>query len=270
MKIGVFDSGLGGLVIAYSLVSKMPQYDYIYLGDTDRAPYGNRPEREILEYTSQGVEALFKKGCKLVIVACNSASADALRVIQRQHLKAWPGCNTLGVLIPSAEQAVISGQRIGVICTQATADSGAFTREIHKLSATAEVFHKATPRLVDNIESGQMLLAKHNLQQYLRAFSGHNIDTLVLGCTHYPLLKKEIRDFLGDAVNVISQDEIVPAKLQDYLTRHKEIASDLSTGSNIEFFATKITPAIKKLACQLFSKSVLMEQIDVVGPSARH
>ncbi|MSR68687.1 glutamate racemase [Candidatus Saccharibacteria bacterium] len=266
MKIGVFDSGLGGLVIAHALVSKMPQYDYVYLGDTARAPYGDKSKPAILANTMQGMEVLFKKDCKLVIVACNSASADALRKIQQEFIPAhWPDRKALGVLIPSAEAAVRDGKRVGVICTQATADSGAFNREINKLSNSVQVFHKSAPMLVENIEKGEQKEAHKNLSRYLSDLTAQGIDTLILGCTHYPLLKNKISELVGKGVNVISQDEIIPAKLQDYLARHSEIVGDLSTSASIEFYVSKITPTSQRLANKLFGQSVELEQIVIDG-----
>ena len=252
MKIGIFDSGLGGLVITKAISQKMPEYDLMYLGDTINMPYGDKTKPAIYEYTQKGLSYLFDNGCKLVIVACNSASADALRKIQQEFIpKKWPDRKALGVLIPSAEVAVEKGKNIGIICTQATAESGAFDREIGKLS-DAKVLHQPTPELVENIERGDTKKAHANLQKYLKSLVDQKIDTLVLGCTHYPLLKNNIEELVGANVNIISQDDVVPQKLLKYLGNHDEITSELSTGSGREFYVTKITPINQRLSKKFF------------------
>ncbi len=262
MKIGIFDSGLGGLVITHALVKKLSQYDFVYLGDTARAPYGNRTKADIYQYTQQGLEFLFKQGCKLVIVACNTASADALRVIQQSYLPStWPDRKALGVLIPSAEVAVQKGRRIGIIATTATIKSMAFDREIKKLLVSAVIYHKATPLLVPNIEADEMDIAEANLKIYLKQLLKNNIDTLVLGCTHYPLLKARVAQIVGPGINIISQDDIIPSKLSKYLSHHPEISSCLTQNSTIQYFVTKHTPTIASLAIKLFGSKVMLKEV---------
>ena len=259
MNIGIFDSGLGGLLITHAVVEKLPDYNYIYLGDTANLPYGNKTKEQIYEFTKAGLEYLFQKNCKLVIVACNSASAEALRRIQQEFIpQKWPDRKALGVLIPSAEVAVSSGQNIGVICTTATADSKAFDREIGKLSK-ANVIHQPTPELVENIEDGNIAKAHSNLQRYLAELTSKNIDTLILGCTHYPILKNKIAEIVGPGVNIVSQDEVIPAKLTDYLSRHPEIEKELGRNSTKEFNVTKITPANIELSNRLFGQDVELQ-----------
>ena len=259
MKIGIFDSGLGGLVITKAISQKMPEFNLMYLGDTMNMPYGNKSKEQIYELTKRGLDYLFKNDCKLVIVACNSASADALRKIQQEFIpKKWPDRKALGVLIPSAEVAVEKGKNIGIICTQATAESGAFDREIGKLS-DAKVLHQPTPELVENIETGDIKKAHANLQKYLKSLADQKIDTLVLGCTHYPLLKKNIAELLGSNVNIISQDDVVPRKLLKYLGNHEEITSELATGSGREFYVTKITPVNQRLSKKFFGVNTQLQ-----------
>lgn len=259
MNIGIFDSGLGGLLITHAVVEKLPNYNYIYLGDTANLPYGNKTTDQIYQFTKDGLEYLFQKNCKLVIVACNSASAEALRRIQQEFIpQKWPDRKALGVLIPSAEVAVTNGQNIGVICTTATADSKAFDREIGKLS-DANVIHQPTPELVENIEDGNIEKAHDNLQRYLSELTAKNIDTLILGCTHYPILKNEIAQIVGPSVNIVSQDEVIPAKLMDYLSRHSEISDDLAKNMTREFYVTKITPANMELSSRLFGHNVELQ-----------
>jgi glutamate racemase len=265
MKIGIFDSGLGGLIVAHSLVQALPQYDYVYLGDTARVPYGGHSQRSIYEFTQQAIEYLLRQDCQLVILACNTASAKALRQIQRTYLpRHFPDRRVLGVLIPAAEAAVAAtkNKRVGVIATQATVSSQAFAREIHKLDPTIELFQQATPLLVPLIENGGLQYAKPILYDYLQPLRQQNIDTLVLGCTHYPLLKKQIQKEVGEQVTLISQDQIVPEKTAAYLQRHPEIESKLSRQSSRRFCLTDLTPSAQAIGLQLFGKG--MSAFDVV------
>lgn len=260
MKIGIFDSGLGGLIITHALTKALPQYDYIYIGDTARVPYGNRSQAEIYQFTQQAIEFLFKKNCKLVIVACNTASAEALRKIQQKYiLQNWPDRKALGVLIPSAEEATKQGKKIGIIATQATIDSGAFDRELTKINQEIEIIKKATPLLVPIIESGDKQKARIVLKKYLDEIKGE-IDTLILGSTHYARLKNEAQAIVGNKVNIISQDTIIPPKLKDYLQRHPEIEKELSKNSTREFFVTKCTDAATALAAELMGQEINLEQ----------
>lgn len=264
MKIGIFDSGLGGLIITHALKKDMGEYDFIYLGDTKNLPYGDKSKEQIYELTKKGLDYLFKKGCKLVIVACNSASADALRKIQQEFIPtSWPDRKALGVLIPSAEVAVEKGRHIGIICTQATADSRAFDREIKKLSQSTKLVSKPTPELVGHIESGDYESAHSDLKRYLNDLSKSGVDTLVLGCTHYPAIKNEARRIMGHTVEVVSQDEIIPKKLKDYLHRHGEIDDSLSRGREIRFMVTQKTEANERFANKLFEKPIILVEVKI-------
>lgn len=261
MKIGIFDSGLGGLIITHALKKSLGRYDYLYLGDTANLPYGNKTKDQIYEYTKKALGYLFENDCKLVIVACNSASADALRRIQQEFIpNNWPDRKALGVLIPSAEVAVRSGKKIGIICTTATAESLAFDREIGKLT-NAKVLHLPTPELVGHIESGDYASAHKDLKSYLGKLSASGVDTLVLGCTHYPAIKDEARKIMGDGVEVVSQDEIIPNKLKDYLKRHPEIETKLSKNSRMVFLVTKKTMANQKFATKLFDSEIYLKKV---------
>jgi glutamate racemase len=263
MKIGIFDSGLGGLIITHALKKELGKYDYLYLGDTKNLPYGDKSKEQIYEMTKKGLDYLFQNDCKLVIVACNSASADALRKIQQEFIpEKWPDRKALGVLIPSAEVAVEKGKNIGIICTRATAESGAFDREIGKLSE-AKVLHQATPELVDHIEKGDYAKAHSDLRKYLDGLIQAGVDTLVLGCTHYPAIKDEARSIMGGNVAVVSQDEIIPAKLEGYLKKHEEIQNFLSQGSTIRFLLTKKTKANEDFAKELFKGEVFLEEAEL-------
>lgn len=261
MKIGIFDSGLGGLIITHALKKEMGHYDYLYLGDTKNLPYGEKSKDKIYELTRKGLDYLFKNDCSLVIVACNSASADALRRIQQEFIpRYWADRKALGVLIPSAEVAIESGKRIGIICTTATAESGAFDREIGKLS-DAKVLHQPTPELVGHIESGDYASAHKDLKKYLNQLSASGVDTLVLGCTHYPAIKDEARKIMGSGVEVVSQDEIIPKKLKDYLGRHPEIGTKLSKNSEIQFLVTEKIDANDNFAKKLFDSDIILKKV---------
>ena len=241
MRIGIFDSGLGGLLITDSLTQHLPQYDYLYLGDTARVPYGNRSQETIFRFTLQAVEYLFRQNCQLIILACNTASAEALRRIQQEYLPAhYPERRVLGVLIPAAEEATARSRsgRIGVLATQGTVHSNAYPREIVKRNPAAQVFQQAAPLLVPLIEHNGQRWAKPIVESYLQPLLEQSIDTLILGCTHYPALKDTITEAAGTEIAIISQDEFIPTKLAAYLQRHPEIDNQLSQGNSREYQVT--------------------------------
>ncbi|HLZ14731.1 MAG TPA: glutamate racemase [Candidatus Saccharimonadales bacterium] len=266
MKIGLFDSGLGGLIVTHSLIQNLPTYDYIYLGDTARVPYGNRSPGVIYGFTKTGVEYLFKQGCQLVILACNTASAEALRKIQREYLpQHFPDRRVLGVLIPGAEEAVMQTHngKVGVMATRGTVDSKAYLREIHKLNPDIEVFQQAAPLLVPIVEANGLKYAEPVLDDYLAPLLAEGIDTLVLGCTHYPMLKEQIRSKVGDKIAVVSQDEFIPAKLADYLKRHPEIDQKLSQNESRRFLVTDLASSTGEVARYLFGEEIGLEKIEL-------
>ncbi len=257
MKIGIFDSGLGGLVVAKGIHTLMPQYDYVYLGDTKRVPYGNRAEKVIYEFTEQAVDYLFRKEkCEIIIIACNTISARALRRIQREYLpKHFPDRRVLGVLIPAAEECM-KFDIVGILATRSTVASGTFPAEIAKLSKKlnkqVKVFQNSAPMLVPLAEEGISEKVGPFIEKYLKPLLNKNINALVLGCTHYPLFKKEIRKHIGPKIKIISQDEIVPKKLQTYLLRHKEIHKKISCTRSMKILVTKKTEVVKKLTGEWF------------------
>jgi glutamate racemase len=253
MKIGIFDSGLGGLIITKAIIQTLPKYDYIYLGDTKRVPYGNRPQNEILNFTKQALVHLFKQDCKLVIIACNTSSAKALRKIQQEFLpKFYPDRKVLGVIVPTLEAIDGGVQKVGVIATKSTANSHAYKKQLAKMYPKITVYEQAAPKLVRLIEGNELSSADAVLRQYLKPLLAKKIGALILGCTHYPILKNQIQRIVGRGVRVISQDEIIPGKLADYLKRHKEIDVSISkTGKKI-FQVTKLTNSYQKVALTLF------------------
>lgn len=252
MKIGIFDSGLGGLIVAKAIRAKMPEYDYVYLGDTKRVPYGNRTPEVVYQFTKEAVNYLFEKeNCALVILACNTASARALRRIQQDYKKT--NKKILGVLIPAAEESA-NFNRVGVLGTRGTVSSNTFPKEIKKLNPKCSVFQNPAPMLVPLVEEGESLSAIPFIKKYLQPLVSRKIEVLVLGCTHYPILKKEFKKLLNKKIRIISQDEIVPKKLQEYLKNHKEITKKLSKGGRAKILVTDITQNITKLSQKWFGK----------------
>jgi glutamate racemase len=262
MKIGVFDSGLGGLIVARAIHQALPEYDYVYLGDTKRLPYGNRSYEAIFEFTKQGVDYLFRKeSCAIIIIACNTASARALRRIQQEYLSQnFPGRKILGVLIPAAEEAA-KFNRVGVLGTKGTVDSGTFPKEILARRSLDEggkksirVFQNPAPMLVPLAEEGETENALSFIEKYLRPFASKKLDALVLGCTHYPIFKKQIRKILGKNIKVISQDEVIPKKLKNYLEKHPEVSRKLSKNKTVKILVTDLTQSVNQLSRKWFGK----------------
>lgn len=264
MKIGIFDSGLGGLIIAQSLIKSSPKYDCVYLGDTARVPYGNRSQAVIYDFTEAAVNYLFTQDCQIIILACNTASAEALRMIQQNYVPThYPNRRVLGVLIPAVEEAVrqTRNNRVGVIATQSTVSSNAYPNEIHKLRSEVQVFQQATPLLVPLAENNSLKYADPILDDYLAPLLREKIDTLVLGCTHYPLFKKQIQGKLSRDVQIVSQDEIIPQKFKDYLRRHPEIEQKLSRSGRSKFLMTDIAPSTLEVAKFLFKQPISLQKI---------
>lgn len=265
-RIGVFDSGLGGLFLLRALVRKLPAYDYVYVGDTKRVPYGNRSPEAVYEFTREAVEYLFQKQrCSVVVVACNTASALALRRLQRELLpQKYPKRRILGVLVPLAEAVGERNfQRVGVLATEATIHSRAITRELQKRTPAIRVFERAAPLLVPLVESGELQWADDIIAAYLRPLLQKGIDGLLLGCTHYPILKRRICRIAGTSVSVISQDDFLGAKLAAYFKRHPEIEKRLSRGGRQAIFVTDKTPIFEKRARQWFGKDVTLRLLDL-------
>ncbi len=264
--IGVFDSGFGGLTILRTIVKELPEYNYIYLGDTARTPYGSRSQELIYAFTKQAVDFLFARDCELVILACNTASSDALRKIQQEYLPArYPNKKVLGVLIPAAEEAVTrtKNKRIGVIATEGSVRSGAFVREITKRDSSIKVFQNACPLLVPLVEANE-----HNskaagimLKEYLTPLLRRKIDTIILGCTHYGVLERQIKTIAGPNVQIISEAKIVPQKLKSYLARHPEIQEKLGRSGRRQFYTTDNTPHFSKLGITFFGASIKAEHV---------
>lgn len=264
MKIGVFDSGLGGLLIFKELIKKFPKYDFVYLGDVKRLPYGNRSDETIFEFTKQSVEYLFnEKDCGLVIIACNTASAKALRRIQQEVIaQNYKDRRVLGVVIPTAEEVLtVPGSRVGILATRATINSGVYKTEINKLNSKIKVFEQSAPSLVTLIENDEIKFVEPLLQSYLKPLLSKKMETLVLGCTHYPIIKKTAQKIVGKKVKIISQEEIIPRKLKDYLARHPEIETKIDKNKSREVLVTEITDGFKKMAVKWLGKKIEIKTI---------
>lgn len=232
--IALFDSGIGGLTVLKPILKDLPQYDYIYLGDSARSPYGGRSPATIKQFSEEAVEYLFNRGVKLIIFACNTASSVALRHIQQKYLNGSKETERkiLGVLIPVAEEAALYTKtgRVGIVGTHATIDSHAYETELQKLNPVIKAYGQACPLLVPFIEENwhNKPEATSILRKYLRPIKSCNIDTLILGCTHYPLMHKQFEKFMGKKVKVLDTGSVVAKKLKDYLERHPEIEEKIS------------------------------------------
>ena len=254
--IGVFDSGLGGLTVLKEFLKQLPDYNYIYLGDNARAPYGSKSSKLVYNFTVQAVDFLFKQGCELIIVACNTASAKALRRVQQEWLpKNYPKKRILGVIIPTAEvvadkvNANPKQNKVGVIGTKATIDSQVYETEIKKLCSSAHVINQACPLLVPLVEEGWVARreTKMILRYYLRPLKNKKINTLVLGCTHYPFLLKQIKEVMGKNCEVLDSPKLVGKKLKDYLARHPEIEEKIKEKKRLVFYTTDEVDQFKEL-----------------------
>jgi glutamate racemase len=265
-SIGFFDSGLGGLGIMREVMQRLPQYNYVYLGDTAHKPYGPKPSSEVRGYAQSGVSFLFDQGCDLVVVACNTATAQALRFIQQQFLPKYaPHRRVLGVIVPAAEAAVMATKNnlIGVLATQGTVEAGSFAEELHKLRPEATVYQQAAPELVSFIESGlhhgqEMRMM---LRHYLQSMTQTGADTLVLGCTHYELIADSIADILGPGVTLIHQAPVVAERLQDYLFRHADLSHKLVSGGARRFCFTSNAPVFSGLSQEFFGSPITAEEV---------
>lgn len=258
------------------IVKKLPQYDYIYLGDNARAPYGNRSFETVYRYTLQCVEWFFEQGCPLVILACNTASAKALRTIQQNDLaRIGPQNRVLGVIRPTTEIVgkFTKSRKIGILATNGTVQSGSYLIEIEKFFPDITVYQEACPMWVPIIENNEHLQAgadyfvKKHVQHIMTTDS--QIDTLLLACTHYPLLRDKILQFLPSGVTVVSQGEIVAASLDDYLQRHPEMENSCSKHGRRVFFTTDSTEDFDNHATIFFGEPVKSKHADLEAKSLK-
>lgn len=265
--IGIFDSGYGGLSVFKEIQQLLPQYDYIYLGDNARVPYGTRSFETVYNYTKQCVFKLFDMGCNLVILACNTASAKALRTIQQHDLP--PGKKVLGVIRPTTEivHNFTKTNKIGILATTGTVKSESYKIEIHKFNPEIEVFQHDCPfwvPLVENNEintEGAHYFVEKDLRELLQ--QSDQIDTIVLACTHYPLLLPVIQKYTPSNIKIISQGPIVANSLKEYLDRHQEIETICSQNSQLAFYTTDDPRDFENKAKIFFGQPIAASHISV-------
>ncbi|MBU1131877.1 aspartate/glutamate racemase family protein [Patescibacteria group bacterium] len=302
--IGIFDSGLGGLTILKEIKNRLPQYDYFYFGDTLHVPYGNRSDKAVYELTKKACDYLFARGCHLIILACNTASARALRKLQHEYLPAIRGqvvagevpahkvvagldppllcpvpplpephkniltknVNILGVIRPLIE-SIVNGvnEKVAVIGTRGTVNSKSYIEEIHKLNPKIKVEQAACPLLVPLIEENWLNRkeTKSILRHYLRPLKLKQVETLILGCTHYPMLLKQIRSIMGKNCFVPNPGEIVAASLEDYLHRHSEMESRLTKNFERKYVVTDLNENFKQMAARFLDEKIEVEEITI-------
>lgn len=268
--IGVFDSGYGGLTVLKELILKLPQYDFLYLGDNARAPYGTRSYKTVYQYTLQCVEWFFKQGCSLVILACNTASAKALRTIQQNDLpKINRHSRVLGVIRPTAEiiGSLTKTNVIGILATSGTVQSASYPIEIAKFFPEVKVFQQACPLLVPLVENNEQdsAGADYFIKKYISQLlnQSKNIDTILLACTHYPLLLKKIKQLTPVNIQIISQAKVVANSLGDYLKRHPEIEKKCSKNGIIKLNTTDSTDDFDNHSAVFFGKKLKSFHVEI-------
>ncbi len=267
--IGIFDSGYGGLTILNDIRKKMPQYDFLYLGDNARSPYGTRSFEVVYKFTLEAVEFLFSQGCDLVILACNTASAKALRTIQQKVLpKKYPNKRVLGVIRPTVEAVneFTQSKEVGLFATNGTVVSNSYPLEIEKLYADVKVYSVACPMWVPLIENGEHL--DKGADFFVKKYSDElmqksdKIDTVILGCTHYPLLQEKISEVLPN-IKIISQGSIVAESLKDYLKRHQEMDKRCSKNGFVEYLTTENVDKFILSATTFLSEKIEAKHIEL-------
>jgi len=269
--IGIFDSGYGGLTILHGIRQLLPEYDYLYLGDNARAPYGPRSFDVVYEFTRQAVQELFRRGCQLVILGCNTASAKALRTIQQVDLPQWDAQRrVLGVIRPTAEVVgtLTATRHVGVLATEGTIRSESYNLEIHKLHPGVQVTGVACPLWVPLVENnafdtpGADYFVKSDLD---RLFSlDPLIDTVILGCTHYPLLMPKIKKYLPDGVQLVPQGAYVADSLRSYLERHTDLRERCSRGGTACYLTTENTTTFREHARLFLHEEIEVESITLM------
>jgi len=266
--IGVFDSGYGGLTVLKEIVQALPQYDYLYLGDNARAPYGTRSFETVYRYTLEAVQWFFKQGCPLVILACNTASAKALRNLQQQNLPTLaPHNRVLGVIRPTAEVIgnYSQSKQLGILATSGTVQSESYVLEIAKFFPEVQVHQQACPLWVPLIENGE--LSGDGLDYYVHKYTAAllqqapNIDTVLLACTHYPLIASAIAAHLPQGVQVIAQGTIVANSLAKYLERHTVMEQRLTRKGTQQFFTTDTADSFNAKASLFFGAPVTANSV---------
>lgn len=268
--IGIFDSGYGGLTVLKEIAAKLPQYDYIYLGDNARAPYGTRSFDTVYQYTLECVEWFFKQDCSLVILACNTASAKALRTIQQQDLpRIDPFKRVLGVIRPTSEiiGSLSTSGKIGILGTTGTVQSNSYPIEIARFFPGVQVYQQACPMWVPLVENNEFNSpgADYFIEKSINALLSQEkgIDSILLACTHYPLLENKIRQFIRPETRLISQGKIVADSLVDYLDRHPEMEAACTKNGQLRFFTTDSADDFDAKAAIFYGKPVISTHVDL-------
>ncbi|WP_158796804.1 glutamate racemase [Pedobacter sp. L105] len=269
-SIGVFDSGYGGLTVFKSIAAKLPDYNYIYMGDNARSPYGDHSFETVYQYTLECVEWLFAQGCPLVILACNTASAKALRNIQQKVLPVkYPDYRVLGVIRPTAEVigSFTESNTIGVMGTRGTVNSESYPIEIHHFYPELEVVQQSCPLWVPLIENNEHIHegADYFVKKYTDELLAKSpaIDTILLACTHYPLLIPKIAAVVPEGFKLVAQGDIVADSLADYLTRHPEIESQLGKASEKKFYTSGDEQVFDKNASIFFDEKIVSARVNL-------
>ncbi|MBR1411788.1 MAG: glutamate racemase [Prevotella sp.] len=269
--IGIFDSGYGGLTILHGIRQLLPQYDYLYLGDNARAPYGTRSYEVVYEFTRQAVMRLFEMGCHLVILGCNTASAKALRTIQQNDLpKLDPERRVLGIIRPTAEiiGSITKSRHVGIFATEGTIKSESYNLEIHKLFPDITVSGVACPFWVPLVEyneadsPGADYFVKKRIDQMMRMDA--DIDTVILGCTHYPLLLPKIHKYIPRGIRIVAQGEYVAHSLQQYFGRHPQIEQRCTKGGSVHYLTTENPEKFKEQAQIFLHEPVEVDNITLM------
>lgn len=270
MRIGVFDSGFGGLTIYRAIHERLPAYDYVYLGDNARTPYGHRSFETVYRFTAEAVRFLFAQDCALVVIACNTASAKALRTVQQRLLPDLaPDRRVLGIIRPSVEAlaGLPEGRTVALWATPGTVQSMSYALELEKLRADLRLVQVACPLLVPLVENGELdgPGVTHFVERYWNetARGGARVDALLLGCTHYPLLHEAIRRVVPAEVRVLVQGAIVAPSLADYLERHPELETRLSHRATTSFLTTDQSAGFDRLAELFLGQPVRSERVDL-------
>ncbi|MFO7560507.1 MAG: glutamate racemase [Desulfobacterales bacterium] len=258
--IGIFDSGLGGLTVVNAIMKNLPGYDLLYFGDTARTPYGTKSQETVIGYSFENTDFLIKKGAEIIIIACNTASSVATRKLSEKY-----SIPIFEVITPAVEDAlaVSKNHRIGIIGTRATVNSNIYTKKIQAKDPDARVYSNACPLLVPLVEEGWMKKPETRMivKKYLHPLKGGQIDTLILGCTHYPLLKDIIQQKIGKRVKIIDSSLSVAAQIKEYLNKYPEIDSLLSKKGRESFFVSDVTEQFLKTAKKILKKNIRLEHV---------
>lgn len=260
--IGIFDSGIGGLTVVRAVMDQLPGYDIIYFGDTARTPYGNKSSRTVIDYSLQNTQFLIDQGARLIVMACNTASSVATDTVQaRFDLPIYE------VITPAVNQSLETSKNmaIGVIGTRATISSGIYEKKIHEKTPDARVFSAPCPLLVPLVEEGWLKKPETRMivKKYLHPLKVRQIDTLILGCTHYPLLKPIIAHKIGKQVSIIDSSMALAKEIRAFLNETPEIDRELSKNGNADFFVSDITPQFEKTARSVIKQNIALKHVSL-------